>query len=246
MNSLLMNFSGVFADEGWDAVIASQPGSSTLDLSGIEGARRYCDTDAQTAITQAIAPHPLKAVHWIDTGDYHYLTALWLRRLTDPVDLLLLDNHPDDQAPAFGGDNGLLSCGSWMLEARANPLVRRTLTLGVGGSPYASVTKQALNVAECPQNTPAATKTPEIVADIPLYISIDLDVLGPDYFRANWNQGTMSLDGLFAILDTATKNRPIAGIDICGGLPSSEGATPEDLSLNLRTRTALLKYCAEL
>jgi len=104
MNSLLMNFSGVFADEGWDAVIASQPGSSTLDLSGIEGARRYCDTDAQTAITQAIAPHPLKAVHWIDTGDYHYLTALWLRRLTDPVDLLLLDNHPDDQAPAFGGD----------------------------------------------------------------------------------------------------------------------------------------------
>lgn len=121
MKSVLVDMSGVFADEGWDSELAKDPGNTILRLQGLRGTRGYCDADAQAAIEAAIAPCPLRAVHWIDTGDYHYLSALWLRKLQEPARLFLIDHHPDDQPPAFGD---ILTCGSWVLEARRNPLVR--------------------------------------------------------------------------------------------------------------------------
>ena len=121
MKSVLMDLSGVFADEGWDSVLASDPGNTILRLRDVEGTRGYCCPDAEDALMQAMASCPLDAIHWIDTGDYHYISALWLRKLEEPSALFLFDHHSDDQSPAFGG---LLSCGSWMLEAKANPMVR--------------------------------------------------------------------------------------------------------------------------
>ena len=121
MKSVLMDLSGVFADEGWDTELATDPGNIILRPGDIGGTRGYCDPEAEAALAAAIAPCPLRAVHWIDTGDYHYLSALWLRKLEEPASLFLFDHHSDDQPPAFGD---FLSCGSWMLEARANPMVQ--------------------------------------------------------------------------------------------------------------------------
>jgi len=53
------------------------------------------------------------------SGDFHYLSALWLRRLTQPVVLVSFDNHPDwDIRPPKW------ACGGWInrtLEASAEP-----------------------------------------------------------------------------------------------------------------------------
>ena len=112
------NFSGLYSEEGW-----SPSGDYImLDFSDIEGTRCYLDASARTQLEKAIDPLPCRSIHWIDTGDYHYMSALWLQKLASPACMVLFDNHPDDQAPAFGAE--VLSCGSWMLEARANPLVR--------------------------------------------------------------------------------------------------------------------------
>lgn len=121
MKSVLMDLSGVFSDEGWDAVIASGKNNAILRLRALEGTRGYCDPKAEKFLCEAIADFPVRAVHWIDTGNYHYLSALWLRKLHEPAALFLFDHHPDDRPPAFGN---LLSCGSWVIEARANPMVR--------------------------------------------------------------------------------------------------------------------------
>ena len=37
----------------------------------------------------------------------------------------------------------------------------------------------------------------------PLYISVDKDVLGPDYARTNWDQGRAGLWEVLACLDAA-------------------------------------------
>src|SRR6476469_6101914 len=43
------------------------------------------------------------------SGDFHHLTALWLRRLSRPTTVVSFDNHPDwDIRPPRWG------CGSWV------------------------------------------------------------------------------------------------------------------------------------
>ena len=109
--------SGMFPDEGWSPVNAL-----VTDLRHLDGTTCYCSSESQTAISQAIKHLPLQAVHWIDGGDYHYLSTLWMERLQEKTELLLIDNHPDDQPPAFG--DGLLSCGGWVAYSRQhNPML---------------------------------------------------------------------------------------------------------------------------
>ena len=119
MDTLLMCMSNMFFDEGW-----MPEGVPCLDLRHIEGTTAYCSPEAKEQILSAIAPYPVHAVHLIDNGDYHYITALWMSRLEEETDLLLFDNHPDDQAPAFGAD--LLSCGGWVANVKKdNPMFRK-------------------------------------------------------------------------------------------------------------------------
>lgn len=107
----------LFSDENW-----TPDGAIECDLRHLEGTCCYCDSQAESEIEKAIAPLPLRALHWIDSGDYHYLTELWMRKLTSPARLVLYDNHPDDQEPAFGA--GILSCGGWVAHSeRTNPML---------------------------------------------------------------------------------------------------------------------------
>ena len=47
--------------------------------------------------------YPTAGIHFIDSGNYHYMTRLWLTRMDQPFCLLVYDNHTDMQPPAFGG-----------------------------------------------------------------------------------------------------------------------------------------------
>ena len=109
--------SSMFSDEEW-----APEGAAHLDFQTLEGTDCYLDPDSEKAIIQALGPFPLGEIHWIDSGDFHYLSYLWLQKLTKPAALLLFDHHPDDQPPAFGPD--ILSCGGWVARARNdNPLL---------------------------------------------------------------------------------------------------------------------------
>lgn len=197
-----MRMGSLYSDEGWLPEEAE-----ICDLSRLEGTCCYCDPQSEAAIRKAIAALPLRALHWIDSGDYHYLTELWMRRLTRPARLVLIDNHPDDQEPAFGGE--ILSCGGWVAHAR------RT------------------------------NKMLDDSSDL-LYISIDLDILSPEFARTNWNQGTATLPELLEQLARLTEGKEIAGVDICGGITSAQGGTAEDFTINRRTRETLLSFFKEV
>ena len=118
MKCVLVHMSSLFYDENW-----SPEGAISLDLRNLEGTTCYCDAPAEATIAEAFKSLPLNALHWIDGGDYHYLSDIWMRRLEAPARLVLFDNHPDDQEPAFEG--GILSCGGWVAHTRrTNPMVR--------------------------------------------------------------------------------------------------------------------------
>ena len=77
MNTIL-KLSSLYDDESW-----SIPGALTIDLRSLEGCCCYCDPEAEESIKAAMSGAQTAGVHWIDTGDYHYITKFWLERGVD-------------------------------------------------------------------------------------------------------------------------------------------------------------------
>ena len=208
-------FSDIYPEEGF-----CPEGSVMLDFRTLPGTECYCDPDAQRAIRERLAPLPARALHWIDGGDYHYLSQLWMEKLDTPFTLVLFDHHRDDQPGAFGGD--LLSCGSWVAASmRDNPFHRATRWIQAAGDSIEPL-------------------------DGPVYLSVDKDVLSNEYARTNWDQGTMTLAELKDCIKRIAERAPILGIDVCGGLSVSKGARPEDLALNRSADEDLQAFFGEL
>ena len=206
----ILNISGIYDEEGWRL-----PGALELDFRSLDGCSCYCDSDAETVLRVAIAERPLRAQHWIDSGDYHYISKLWMEKINEPFLLALFDNHPDDQETAFGN---LLSCGGWVRTATD------TLPLMKG----------------------AFRNTAEIPGCLPVYLSIDLDVLSWEYAATDWSQGDYSPQRLRAEISRIAAVHRILGADVCGGLSIAKGARPADLSLNAGARTELAAFLAEI
>ena len=192
------------------------------DFSALEGTNCYCSADSAERIRKRVAELPLHAVHDIGTGDYHYISLFWLERIAEPFQLLLFDHHPDDQPGAFGAD--LLSCGGWVAQARRLPQLRADRW--IRGT----------------EDFPALASLP----DLPVYLSIDLDVLSREYARTDWDQGEMTLEELKSALRGVIATRRILGVDFCGGNTPEKGASPADLALNASTGEALFDLFCDL
>lgn len=104
---IIMNFTGVYDYEAF----ARDNKFIWLDCRHLYGTDGYCDREGALALKGMIADYPAEGVHFIDSGNYHYLTKFWTDKLETPFSLIVFDHHPDMQPPLF--DN-ILSCGSWV------------------------------------------------------------------------------------------------------------------------------------
>ena len=50
----------------------------TIDCRNISGTRCYLDDEAKVKIRNLISAYSPSGIHFIDSGNYHYLTLLWL------------------------------------------------------------------------------------------------------------------------------------------------------------------------
>lgn len=199
-------------------------------------------------------------IHWIDTGDYHYLSYFFLERISVPFTLLLLDNHPDDQPSVFGGD--LLSCGGWVLTAMERlSMLRRVVSVGPDGAvtvrervsgassggmddAWRVIRKADLYDAgggdsESRVENAYAILSETVSVGENVYLSLDKDVLSYDFARTDWSQGELTLSGILRLIQVL-QGRNVLGVDICGGLTEAKGASVADFSVNARTDAALL------
>ena len=108
----VMSMSGVY--EGQEFCLGAN--ANFLDMTDIPGTNCYCDEGAKIEIKRRLEESNAyeTPVHFLDSGNYHYLSLFYLERIEEDFDLLLLDNHPDMQAPSFGE---VTSCGGWAREA---------------------------------------------------------------------------------------------------------------------------------
>lgn len=220
---VLMDFSGIYdAEEFWKKADAVR-----VDVRGLPGTNCYCDDEAGESLRKKIADLPERGIHFIDSGNYHYMTFFWLEKIQEPFRLLVFDNHTDMQLPAFGD---ILSCGGWIAAALQKlPCLKQVILVGPDEGAWSQVDgelakrvcflgRERLAKQQADQN---AAFFQELPNDLPLYISVDKDVLCAEDASTTWSQGDMKLPELLRYLASvwerfALNEGNIIGMDVCG------------------------------
>ena len=126
---LLVDIAGVYRPQGLTTWMenAGVP-YEAAPVEGIEGTHCYCDGEAEKEILKALEKVDDCKLRFIGSGDYHYLSCLLAQGIKEPFSLVLMDHHPDNQAPALGN---VLSCGGWVNDLKARcPALQDVLTIG--------------------------------------------------------------------------------------------------------------------
>lgn len=212
---ILLNFTGVYDYEPF----AKRHGIEHVDCQDMKGVDCYCDEEGRQEIHRRLVPYPAKAIHFIDSGDFHYLTEYWVSRLSEPFSLIVFDHHPDMQQPQW---EGVVSCGGWVSDVlRKNPMVKNIIVVGASDKLIAQIPEKLRDkVIFYSQSTIDHHEAwPSRVGSLihePVYISIDKDVLRKQDAVTDWSQGDMSLLQLQAVLRIIFAHEQVIGIDITG------------------------------
>ena len=173
------------------------------------------------------------------SGDFHYLTALRIRRVAQPVILVSFDNHPDwDVRPPRW------CCGGWINRALEFSHVQHVAVWGCGnfecwwprqifGNRRAERTG-VLEVHPWADDRPMKDrqrrgailredwrrKFENFAAKLDgtdLYITIDLDCVRTEETVTNWESGRFDIVDLVWALKKLRERSRLMGGDICGG-----------------------------
>jgi hypothetical protein len=172
------------------------------------------------------------ALTFCGSGDFHHVSLALLRRLHNPFNLLLLDNHPDWMRGV-----PFLHCGTWVYQAAWLPQVRRVFHVGGDvdfdnyyrwmapwrllrtgkiivfgrrrfrrGSWFAVPNQPVREQPDCPASPGYLERLlrpfRKELSEYPLYISVDKDVMIEAEAVVNWDSGHLHLDELKGILGT--------------------------------------------
>ena len=199
---------------------------------------RYCASAREMEIFHETVREKMAAFTLFGSGDFHHLSALWIRRVAEPFTLVSFDNHPDwDIRPPRWG------CGTWINRALELPGVERVAIWGCGnfemnwpGNLF--VNRGALRekwVAVWPwterlkasgrQRWAGMTRADwrgqfgEFARGLSgkkVYVTVDLDCLEAGQAATNWEQGMFHAEDVrWAIGEIAACGKIVGG-DLCG------------------------------
>ena len=116
------------ASSGSATARASSSKPYILDFTTLSGTTGFCDDAAADEIRRCIADFPVRGLHFLDNGNFHYLTRFWCEKITEDFVLVVYDHHVDLRKPVFPG---LMSCGSWIRDVLLrNSHCRAVLIIG--------------------------------------------------------------------------------------------------------------------
>ena len=225
----IFNFTNVYIKESFYRDDKSSI-LNVIDCSKISGTNCMCDDGAMSEIRSIIREHEIGAdeIHFIDNGNYHYMSAIMLEQVKEPFSLVVFDHHPDMQPPMFGD---ILSCGGWVLYAlENNPNIRDVHIIGADRKLIDELPDDVRERAYFYDAYDVICRRdyfPE--TQFPVYISVDKDVVTPDEITTNWDQGEMRVSELLATIDSFFDERKVIGVDICGECaPEQEGINVDE------------------
>ena len=182
-----------------------------FDDEEVSGVRGYMDDDARNYLMKEIQNKgELLSVHFLDSGNYHHLSRLYLDLIEEPFNLVVYDNHTDMQFSPFGN---ILSCGSWIADAyETHKKLNKVFMIGVG--------EKYIDTCELKNDERIifADNIYEVNLDdsLPIYISVDKDVISDKEFVSDWDQGGKLAAALIEELESLINKFKVLGVDICG------------------------------
>ena len=201
------------------------------DAAVSEIKKRIEESAAGTAFAQGI--------HFIDSGNYHYMSAIITGMITEPFSLVVLDHHPDMQAPMFGA---ILSCGGWVLKVlEDNPYVRDVHIIGADRALIDKLDESDRAKVSFYDISDVRDKLPK--TQYPVFLSVDKDVVRREELVTNWDQGEMPVDELISFIKELVSAAEVIGADICGECsPDQEGIdVAKETAVNDELNLELLK-----
>lgn len=270
--NMILDFTHVYRDED----IKDIDRFRYIDCSDIQETDMYCSKNAYEKIWGRIEPYGIQGIHYIDSGNYHYISKIITDHIDEPFGLVMYDHHTDMQMPMVPE---MMSCGDWAGQALSqNKNLRQLVIVG----PPESDIEQTLESYSGSQSGRLLTFSAEdlhgdllenklklIRTDLPLYISIDKDVLGTEYTETNWSQGDMSIGGLEHLLGVflggqgeekntdacrnderyagGIRHSRILGVDVCGEV-QTDISVPEYLEAeekNEKVNIELFRFISE-
>jgi len=174
----------------------------------------------------------------IGSGDYHHVSLALIDQCQGPLTVVLFDNHPDWMQPPQK-----FHCGTWVYSLARLPQVQRIVIIGLESGdiegdhfkqgdmesyqqgkivllPYQPVQVNAFSAklkSSLQQDLLAGIA--EVLTHIPtdnVYISVDKDCLRTEDARTNWEQGSMPLSTVTAIIQALSARKQIVGADTVG------------------------------
>ncbi len=263
MNTIL-HFNSCYQQQNLPAYLTS---AAEFDFTHTNGVRGYCDDASAAFLRNMLVKTDPSGIHFLGSGNYHYISLFFLEALSLPFSLVVFDHHTDMQPSMFGD---LLSCGSWILHAlKTLPQLKEVLIIGVGRESLDAVketvfpTKAFTMVSESPELLECCyckqkEKIPVIILkenaaaaavnnalsnrlSYPVFLSIDKDVLSPGELTTDWDQGSMTVMDLCAACRLLSQSSQILGMDICG-----EPETDKDFQQSLHINRELIRILAPL
>lgn len=189
-----------------------------IDCDCIDGTNCYADPLAVKQLRSCIRNVDARGLHFIDSGNYHYLSYLFVEKIPIDFELILFDNHPDCKRPMFGE---ILSCGGWIRDALVdNEHLKKVIMVGVDNS----LLEEIDDISEYRDKVEIFSKeefidyikNDKLSRAFPAYISIDKDVLSDKDASCNWDQGDMRMCELVEMLELINNYKHIIGVDVCG------------------------------
>lgn len=190
-----------------------------IDLSDLKSVSRFCDEKSLNIIRERISKFYDVKIKFIDSGNYHYVSYLMLEKINEPFILVLFDHHTDMQSSFF---KDLMSCGCWVKKTLDdNRYIQKVIIIGAKESLIKSIDKKYENkIISFNENFIEKKYNWEEFAkqniNLPIYISIDKDIITSKQAVTDWDQGNLTLKKLKNIYMGICKEHEIIGIDICG------------------------------
>ncbi|MCD7839051.1 MAG: arginase family protein [Erysipelotrichaceae bacterium] len=209
----IMNFTDIYKEESF----YKHENFDWIDCRDIEGVQGYCSNDAKKELLKRIKDKSCHGIHFIDNGDYHYMTELWLSHIQEDFVLVVFDHHSDMIEPMFD----MLSCCSWILDTlKHNVYLKYVILVGISERQAQTIEKYQDKIICLLDNyiddSIKWLKIDDILEQYPFYLSIDKDVLSKKVVHTSWNQGDMRMIELELLLGYFMNKGQLIGIDICG------------------------------
>lgn len=212
----VMNFSHVYEYENFYI----NKKYKWIDCTNLKGTNGYCDNESMKILEKKVQAINPKSIHFIDNGNYHYLSKLWLSKIKEKFILLVFDHHCDMIKPAFS--NNILSCGSWIMNCiEENKYLIKVIIVGLSNEQKNIIPNKYSSKVSCICDDELSSnikliKSIKNIDNLPIYISIDKDVLNKKIVDLTWDQGVIDLENLKYTLNYFIQSKNIIGIDVCG------------------------------